>query len=324
MFSNALRQQRTADYDTAFTCDPKLQLHFRKLQLFDKEWIDTLLKAEDSLSSVGCFGTLYLWGNFYGLEIAKMGSRLISRYTSEKEITFGYPMGSGNLQGAILAMWQSAKRTGISFVMRGVTEQQVEQLKQIFPDRFSISETRDTADYIYEAQALAQLAGNKLHGKRNHCNQFMKRYPDWRFEILTADHVQDCLSLLEQWETTRQTVTTSEQTAEPEAIKKSFAAYDELHLDGGILFVGNQPVAFTMGEKVGRQGFDVRFEKAETVYDGSYTMINREFVRFLLEKYKDLVYINREEDLGLENLRKAKLSYKPILLLKKYDVYWKE
>ncbi len=93
-----------------------------------------------------------------------------------------------------------------------------------------------------------------------------------------------------------------------------------LGLDGGILFVGDTPVAFTLGERTGKNGFDVRFEKADTAYDGSYPMISREFVRHLLEKYPDLQYINREEDMGQENLRKAKLSYKPAILLEKFIV----
>jgi hypothetical protein len=324
MISTALRQATLPEQGNTILRDPRLKLKYRRIQLFDKEWVDVLLKAEDSLSSAGCFGTLYLWGEAYGLRIAKLGNRLLSQYQSEDGPAFGYPMGSGDLQVAILAMRQAAAEAGVPLVLTGLTEAQKEKLENVFRGHFSFTETRDTADYIYEAQKLATLSGNKLHSKKNHCNQFIKRNPDWRFEVLTKEHFADCRVLLNQWEAAQKTVTTDEQEAEPIAIEKAFAAYDELGLDGGILYVGEQPVAFTFGERVGQQGFDVRFEKADTSFDGSYTMVNREFVRSLLERYPDLQYINREEDMGLENLRKAKQSYKPVMLLKKYDAIWED
>lgn len=322
MISTAMQQPSIQPEQFGVIRDPKLQLKLRKIQLFDKEWVAALLRAEDSLASTGCFGTLYLWGEAYGLRIAKVGSRLISQYGSGADLTFGYPMGSGDMRAAVLAMRQAADDAGVPLRLVGLTDNQKDYLDSLFPGHFSFTETRDTADYIYEAQALANLAGNKLHGKRNHCNRFMQRYPDWKFEPLTKEHFPACLDLLNQWEAGRDAVVTDEQTEEPKAIAKAFAAYDELGLDGGILYANGQPVAFTLGERVGQQGFDVRFEKADTAYDGSYTMINREFVRHLLEKYPDLQYMNREEDMGLENLRKAKTSYKPAFVLMKYDAAW--
>lgn len=318
MISNALRQEQYTEY-----MPPQaLRLDFRKLQLFDKEWVDSLLKAEDSLSSVGCFGTLYVWGEAYGQKIAKLGSRLIQQYEQDGAVTFAYPSGKGDLRVAVLAMREAAQQKNVPFVLQGLTEEQKNKLEEAFPGRFTFEEDRDSADYIYDAQALSTLAGNKLHGKRNHCNRFMMRYPEWRFEPLAPEHFQACRDLLAQWEAAKDTVSTNEQAAEPAAIEKAFAAYDVLNLDGGVLFVGDTPVAFTLGERTGKKGFDVRFEKADTAYDGSYPMINREFVRHLLEKYPDLQYINREEDMGQENLRKAKLSYKPAQILMKYTASW--
>lgn len=322
MISTAARQPAWQEQGQHIISDPKLKLSFRPVQLFDKEWVNVLLQAEDSLSSTGCFGTLYLWGEAYGLRVAKLGGRIITQYGTGKDMSFGYPMGSGDLQVPVLAMRQAASEEAVPLVLRGLTEQQKDNLEKVFPGRFSFTENRDTADYIYEAEKLATLSGNKLHGKKNHCNRFEKTYPDWRFEVLTKEHFPACLALLDQWEAAKDSVETEEQTAEPKAIAKAFAAYDELGLDGGILFIGEQPVAFTLGESVGGQGFDVRFEKADTSFDGTYPMVNREFVRYLRSKYEDLQFINREEDMGLENLRKAKLSYKPALLLTKYDATW--
>jgi len=324
MISTALRQHTVPERGQEFVSDPKLRLPFRSIQLFDKSWLNALLKAEDTLSSTGCFGTLYLWGESYGLRVAKLVNRLISRYGTGEEMSFGYPMGSGDIQVPVLAMRQAAAEAGVPLKLRGVTEVQKANLEKAFPGQFVFTENRDEADYVYEANKLATLSGNKLHSKKNHCNRFQKTYPDWRFEVLTKEHFPACLSLLDQWEASKDVVETEEQTAEPKAIAKAFAAYDELGLDGGILFVGEQPVAFTLGERVGGHGFDVRFEKADTAFDGAYPMINREFVRYLVGKYEDLQFINREEDMGLENLRKAKLSYKPAMMVAKYNAVWED
>ena len=320
MISNALRQEDCL----AIQLQPGQHLSFRRIQLFDKLWMEPLLKAENSLASTGCFGTAYLWEEAYGQQIARVGSRLILQYTQQGEITFAYPQGKGDIRTAVLVMRQIALDKGIPFKLVGLTDVQRETLQQVFPHRFSFTEDRDSADYVYEAEALATLSGNKFHGKKNHCNRFMKSYPDWRFEPLRKEHASVCMELLNQWEAARDEVVTGEQRVEPRAVARAFAAYNEMDMDGGILFVGDQPVAFTLGEKVGQDGFDVHFEKADTSYEGAYTMINREFVRSLLDTYPELKYINREEDMGVPNLRKAKLSYKPAFMLMKYTAAWEE
>lgn len=303
-------------------CTVGTNLKFRRLELMDREWLAPLLKDADSLSADGCFGTFYLWGEGYGLQIARLNGRVVLRYAKGKDMFYGYPVGRGDLRQAIQAMRSDAEKNGWPFRLAGVTEAQQKKLQTAFPGQFQYSEDRNTSDYIYTVTSLASLAGKKLHAKRNYCNRFVQNYPDWHFEPLTPAHFAACRKLLNGWEDAHETVVNREQSFEEGAIVKAFDAYGTLALDGGVLYVGSELVAFTFGERTGGNGFDVRFEKANTDFDGSYAMINREFSCYLQEKYPDLQYMNREEDMGLENLRKAKLSYRPEFLLTKYNACW--
>ena len=98
-------------------------------------------------------------------------------------------------------------------------------------------------------------------------------------------------------------------------MQRAFAHFDRLGLIGGCIYVGDKLVAFTYGSPINDHTFCVHVEKADTEYDGAFTIINREFVAHLPEQY---TLIDREEDLGIPGLRQAKLSYHPAFLEKKY------
>lgn len=292
--------------------------NFKKLELDDQNWITPILAAENSLSTDGCFGTFYLWGDSFGQTIAQSENRLLVYYDVPEQPFFAYPSGSGSLGAAIKIMEDKAAAAGTPLVIKGVTEAQKEALAQERPGYFTFSESRENADYIYEAEMLASLSGRKLHGKRNHCHRFEQNWPDWRFRELERTMFAQCIDLLKQWGENHDTQAQSAQAAERFALERAFADYEKLNLEGGALFIAEKLVAFTIGEPVGKDGFDIHFEKAMAEINGAYAMINREFVRFLSARYLKLRYINREEDLGLENLRKAKESYRPAFLLTKY------
>ncbi len=298
-------------------------LTFHELQLSDWHLLAPLLEQEDSPATLGCFGTLFLWGNAYGLSCARLGNRLLFRYSDEDEIAFAYPSGVGSLRPAIEWMRQFSQQYTQPLTLYGLTEIQKARLEQEYPNGFLFEENRDYADYLYTIDALADLPGKKLQSKRNHCNRFLREHPNWRFEPLTAHHFDACMQLLEQWESFHAQGTAMQvQTAEKSAIRASFDAFVELQLCGGALFVEERLVAFTLGERTGGNSFDVHFEKADSTVHGAYQMINREFARFLRHTHPNLHTINREEDMGLEHLRKAKLSYHPAMLLTKYTARW--
>lgn len=295
---------------------------FKKLDIRDRRWAAPILGAEDSLGSDGCFGTHFLWGDAYGLTAARSGDRMIAKYVTDDRMFFAYPSGSGPLRPAVSLMKQLARQKGQPLLIKGMTEEQRNRLEAEFPTQFVFEEMPGSADYIYEADSLAKLAGKKLHNKRNHCNRFEQECPDWHFESLGQQHFSSCLNLLDTWEEIHEGQEDGMPEAEKNAILKAFKHYDALGLEGGVLYAGGRLIAFTLGEPVGKNGFDVRFEKADISVHGAYQMINREFIRHLLAKHPHLRYVNREEDMGMENLCKAKESYYPAFMLKKYAGRW--
>lgn len=298
----------------AATCAP----HFKKMVLDDRKWILPLLTAENSSATYGCFGSLYMWGTSFNQTVAKIGNRLLIYYNTPKEPFFAYPSGSGSLHSAIHVMEQKAAAQGVPLIIKDITAAQKENLEKEFPNYFDFTEDRDKFDYFYEAEKLATLSGKKLHGKRNHCNRFEQDCPDWRFEDLKREHFPDCMSLFNYWAANREEQSDKDLTAERTALEHSFKNFEALGMEGGALFVGEKLVAFTLGEMSYGDSFDVHFEKAMAEMNGAFPMINREFVRSLIRRHPQLRYINREEDLGIENLRTAKLSYYPAFLMEKF------
>ena len=196
-----------------------------------------------------------------------------------------------------------------------VTEQQVQALQQALPDQFECTETRDIADYLYDAASLATLSGKKLHSKRNHINAFTAAH-SWQVIPLAPEHFPACHDILNAWGEDHADVSAAN---ERRAIRRAFDAFEPLGLHGALLIADGIPTAFTFGSMLTADTLCVHVEKALPDV-GGYPVINREFVRMMREKHPALTLVNREDDMGLENLRKAKLSYRPAILLQKYTL----
>ena len=173
---------------------------------------------------------------------------------------------------------------------------------------------RDEADYVYEREKLATLAGKKLHGKRNHINKFKSLYEDWTYESLNDENVEDCFQMALKWRNQNGCDEDHEKNAEMCVTLNSLRLYKELGMVGGIIRVAGKIVAFCIGEPVSEDTFVVHIEKAFPDIEGAYPMINQQFV---LHECMEYQYVNREEDTGAEGLRKAKLSYRPVFLVEK-------
>ncbi len=298
-------------------------LDFQTLEIQDKKWVEPILAAEASQSAGYDFATIYLWAPMWRQKAARVGDRLILRYQENDAYFFAYPVGSGPLEPAVQAMRESAAALGLPLRMTGVTAPQREKLEQAFPGMFRYEAIPDSYDYIYEVERLATLSGKKLHGKRNHCNKFEQSFENWSFRPMTPEDAPVVLALLQQWnekeaDDPEEAGEGMSLQAEWEAICRALDGFAELEMDGGLLFCEGEPVAFTMASKSYQNTMDVHFEKAKPEIPGAYSMINREFARMLREKYSDLQYLNREEDLGIEGLRKAKQSYQPAYQVEKF------
>ena len=175
---------------------------------------------------------------------------------------------------------------------------------------------RDNFDYLYLAEKLSTMGGKKLHGKRNFCNRFEKSH-SWEFRRLTRDLIPTCMEMLGKWQDEFE-VPPEGLDEEHGAIIRAFMRYDALGLEGGVLFAEGQAVGFTIGEVISSDTFDVHFEKAFASIPGAYPMVCREFTRQILSDHPNIVYLNREDDMGQANLREAKLEFAPEMLLAKY------
>lgn len=262
------------------------------------------------------FANLFGWAVKYETCYAIADDTLFIRFTSpaRSHPAFLIPImrGGGCVDASLDRLKNEAELGNHPLVIMGITPLCREHLEAVSPGAFTFLEDEGNADYIYLRDRLVSLSGKSLQSKRNHINKFEKLYPDYSYEPMTKANSAECLAVEQEW--LRQHGTEEGEDKEQEVIQRLFDHFDELGLSGGILRVAGRVVAFTLGSPINQTTFGVHIEKADRDYEGSYTMINKLFASTIPEQY---VYVNREEDLGLEGLRKAKLSYKPETILQK-------
>ena len=283
------------------------------------------------------FGNLISWKFLYNTQFAIVNDYLVFRFHYNRHLAYMMPVAKPQPQEdgtfkvkpcdecsieVIKAIRDDSIAMGHPFLMMGVCNYMRDLIEQRFPDTFDIKPNRDFADYIYTREKLVNLSGKKLQSKRNHINKFKSLYPNYEYRALTPDLIPQCLALEKQWrkvskDDTDETDLDEELSEELRSMTRAFNRWDRLGLVGGTIWVDNTLVAFTFGCPINQTTFDVCVEKADVNYEGAFTIINQEFVKHLPEKY---FYINREEDMGDEGLRRAKESYKPDILLEKNTV----
>ena len=303
-------------------------LDFQKPQLSDKAWIDDLLRYSDYRGSEYNFTNLFIWNSVYGQQVARAGDFLLVRACGKSGCSYFYPAGRGDAREAIeLLRADAAGRTG-EFRLICMTQKQTKSVELLYPGQFEFIGDRDGSDYLYEIDRLADLAGRKLHNKRNHISRFNESAPDWVFEELTPAALPECLEMNREWyRRSREadaSAETVDQTPEGRALGLAAQHFEALGLKGGLIRAGGEIVAFTIGDPLSSDTFDVHFEKAFGELQGAYAAINREFSRWVREHYPHVRYLNREDDMGIEGLRKAKESYYPDLMAEKHIAIWKQ
>ncbi|HEX3040435.1 MAG TPA: phosphatidylglycerol lysyltransferase domain-containing protein [Caproiciproducens sp.] len=286
----------------------------------DRKWVQPFLSKSGNMGSESAFGTLFLWGDTYFSKICRFEDYLLLCSGGHFH-NYNLPVGGKNPYEAIEALIADSRERNIPFAMWGLTQDGVAELQELFPGKFEFTLDRNASDYIYTASDLIDLPGRRFHGKRNHLAQFQRSY-DWSYEDITVENIEDCRTVAKKWcEANGGCGKGNSAEGESCAISRAFRYFKELELSGGLIRIDGKPAAFTIGEEINPQTYLIHFEKALDGYNGLYPAINHEFASRCLQGYK---YINREEDLGLEGLRKAKLSYHPVFLLQKYLATLKE
>lgn len=289
-------------------------LDFKTPQIEDKAWVDECLIHANSMNCEYSFGNLFVWSTAYSTKICKYNDFMICRWGKGKNLQYSLPLGEGNFSDAINAIIEDAKSLGITPRIYGITEGYLLLLQEAFTGKFSYEYDDGFNDYIYSTEKMASLSGKKYHGKRNHITNFKKNNPDWCFEKLTKDNISECISLHSKW-IEEKDPEDEDYSFEFEAVLQAFEHFDELGLVGGLIRVNGEVIAYTLGEpQMNGKCFVSHFEKAPATVRGAYPIINQEFTKNCLMDYE---YVNREEDLGIEGLRKAKQSYNPEIWLKK-------
>lgn len=286
-------------------------LEFRPLELKDAEKLKHVLRNSTGENCQMSLNSFYGWGPEYNLEIAFVGDAIVTKGVYEGETSYCFPIGEDNDRKKILS--ELVKTEGISFY--GLDINDVRLLENEYPDMFIFEETRDMEDYIYLTEDLSTLKGKKYHSKRNHIKFFEKNY-NWTYESINKKNINDCIRMTEKWIEENEEKIQDGVDKELNVIKRAFDCFDILGYKGGLIRVSGEIIAWTLGERLSEDTFCVHFEKAFATYRGAYPIINREFAKNELKEY---TFINREEDMGLDGLRKAKLSYHPVKLGILYD-----
>lgn len=287
---------------------------FKRPELEDQEIITSYFEKAPSRSCERTFANVYLWSRQYHVKYAIVEDALVFM-DDEFGLAYAYPAGEPEaVKRALDWLMEYSREKGHPFRLYNVTEENFEQLESFYPGRFQVEYDRDEADYVYEREKLATLAGKKLHGKRNHINKFKVLYEDWTYESLNDENVEDCFQMALKWRNQNGCEEDREKNAEMCVTLNSLRLYKELGMVGGIIRVAGRIVAFCIGESVCEDTFVVHVEKAFPDIEGAYPMINQQFV---LHECMEYQYVNREEDTGAEGLRKAKLSYRPVFLVEK-------
>ena len=291
-------------------------IEFRRVQLKQKEQYQAILFAGAGQSCEYSFANIYLWGR---QELAFLhGCVAFFSHFNGKSV-YPYPVGPGDRKAVLEAVMRDARERGIPCRITCMTPAEARELEQWFPGAFLIRVDREGFDYVYAIDDLADLKGRKFQKKRNHLNRFQAEHPEAVCVPLGRDNLAAARQMVDAWYRQRlMSDPQGEYLLEQVAIDRAFRHFAALDMDGLMLTEGDQVLAVTMGSRLSPDTIDVHFEKAREDVDGAYAAINREFARYLREKYPDVQYLNREDDMGLEGLRKAKLSYQPHHLEEKY------
>lgn len=296
-------------------------IEFESAQVSDRQWVSEKAVKACYMNMEYSFGILYLWKDTYNTKIANADGFLTARslYSEggKEKYIYLFPVGGdGDVKTVIEKLREQSHAEGEKLTFYGITDCNKAILESLYPGEFNFKVNRTTFEYIYNVEDLAYLSGKKYHSKRNHITRFEREYYNWDYEEITSENLIECMQMCDKWYAENDVENNPGLQDERHAVGLAMNDFFALGYEGGLIRYGGEVVAFTFGERLNSSTFILHVEKAFYYMTGGYAIINREFVKnHLLGKYD---YVNREDDVGDENIRKAKLSYHPSILLEKY------
>ncbi|KZL90792.1 DUF2156 domain-containing protein [Clostridium magnum] len=293
-------------------------LEFKPLTIKDKDMFDKYLKPYVYETCEYSFTNLFIWRKALDIQYALYNDvMIVMKMDFNGNFHFMQPIGykKENLKELTDFLIAQKKQLEIKYLFKDAEEMFIKDILDTYSDtNFTIEEDRDNFDYIYESNALATLSGKKLHKKKNHYNYFIKNY-QYETAPITSELIQPCIRAAREW--CHKNICKGYLLYELKSIEEMLKNSSNLDFTGMVVYVNDKISAFTIGEKVNESMAIIHIEKADTDIRGLSNFINKTFVETC---YKDVPYINREQDLGLEGLRHAKSSYMPVRFAKKFIV----
>ncbi|WP_042274239.1 DUF2156 domain-containing protein [[Clostridium] dakarense] len=291
---------------------------FKLIDIESKKIIDKYFDLVDYEACEYCFTTLYMWKDLYNIKYYQEEKFIIISGEYEGKHFVIQPLTSkDNIKYAMKFIFNYFKESNKKITLKAITKEFIDYIENEYPDKFIYKEDRDNFDYVYEGESLRTLAGKKNQKKRNHLNYFLKEYDNVKYKRLDDNDFNECIELLDNWMDNKEI--NEEIETERKAIDKVFKNYAHLkyRIKVGGIYIDNKLQAFSIGEMLTDDMALIHIEKADPDIRGLYQYINQQFI---LNEFSEAKFINREEDLGIEGLRKAKLSYHPIKFTEKYTV----
>jgi len=287
--------------------------HSKNLSLEDKPLVDLAFSRFPPTISEFTFTNLFIWRHAYQIKIFRLKNFLCFFAENREHPFFFPPVGEGDMVECCQTLLHAMKEKGVSAKIGRVPEHLISQFDWK-AEGIMVMSDRNQSDYVYRIEDLIHLRGRKYHRKRNHIKQFKEKYA-YQYLTLTSELISDCLRLQTQWCDLRQCDAILGLRNESTAIKEALIHFEALQLNGGVILIDGKVEAFTLGEPLNRDTVVIHIEKANPEIDGLYPTINQ---AFLENHWSTYAFVNREQDLGEEGLRKAKESYFPHHMENKY------
>jgi hypothetical protein len=293
--------------------EPAMQLNFIPLAFDHKEEIEARLRQNPPLISEMSFTNLFIWRYYYQFQIAfhKEFITLLAQPKGAHPFFFP-PLGQGDIRSWALDCLSYFKKEGISPGFERLPESVIKELSY-FSDLTVVAD-RDNSDYVYRVNSLIRLSGNKYHTLKNHINRFNKKHT-WEYLPLTPDLTEECLNLQEEWCRSKNCLESHHLLNEDKAILEALKKMNSLSYKGGVIRIDRKVEAFTLGEMLNPETVVIHIEKANPELPGLYPVLQQQFLE---QEWSLVPLVNREQDLGIEGLRKSKLSYHPEFMVNKF------
>ncbi|SDE22673.1 DUF2156 domain-containing protein [Sporomusa acidovorans] len=294
-----------------------LSINFQDITLAQKALFDKCFSHRRYENAHYNFTNLFMWRQLYSIKWAEADGYLVIKAGQGENQFLLQPFGpDAGIEAILEKMADYCAEHALAFSLRGIEKFMIDILENWRPGQFVITSDRDNFDYVYHSKDLIELKGRKYHSKKNHINSFLRNHPDYQYFPLTPEWVPRCIETQLDWCQKKGCEDDPLLKGERDAIIEVLTHWNELKLTGGLIYIDGKVEAFSFGEQLNSDMAVIHVEKANPDIRGVYPVINQQFCK---NAWKHLLYINREEDMGLEGLRKAKESYCPARMVEKFN-----